>query len=115
MRTLRCDNCPDGAIRGHDLDAAIENAGYAGWEKSLTGWKCGECTWRESWVKRCAAGEIVKPRLMHQQRLDGKPDDLMSVTKHGEIKPATARERQLRLFGGGHKHGTGRSAASPLA
>jgi len=46
----------------------------------------------------CHRVEGTLARLMHQQRLDGAPDDLVSVTKHGEIKPATARERQLRLF-----------------
>jgi len=45
-----------------------------------------------------AVDAAIKPRLMHQQRLDGKPDDLVSVDRRGEIKPATARERQLRLF-----------------
>ena len=54
---------------------------------------CGTC--RAMGMKR---GEEARSRLMHQQRLDGKPDDLVSVDRRGEIKPATARERQLRLF-----------------
>ena len=45
-----------------------------------------------------AEDAAIKPRLMHQQRLDGRPDDLVAVTKRGEIRPATARERQVNLF-----------------